>query len=338
MSPSRKPGRRSGRPDQNGQPSAIRPDPYDRDRLGRRGVGQRREPSFNGQLAASPELAPCTLACCPLALRNVILLPMSASTTSSPLVDPHQQTVLRQLIQAGERGDKKARQIAQRARIVLLASEGHSLEDIARQEGISMRTAWVWRADFMRDGVPALTPKRCNPPPVISINDQQRAALEELLVAGRSGNKRAQMIARRAKAILLAAQGTIFTDICRELDVGPSSVAMWFERFARLGMDAITKVRTYAPVLQPTAQQRRELQRLVRAGRNGDNVDQDLAMRHCHQPRVRARSTLVVNWAYRQRRYGVGWSNLCVWACRASHPGSVRQRWCYRLIAASEPS
>ena len=109
-------------------------------------------------------------------------MPMSAtaSTTGSSLVDPHQQTVLRQLVQAGERGDKTARRIAQRARIVLLASEGRSLEDIARQEGISTRTTWVWRADFMRDGVPALTPKRCNPPPAVSINDQQRAALETI--------------------------------------------------------------------------------------------------------------------------------------------------------------
>ena len=204
---------------------------------------------------------------------------MSASTTSSSLADPHQQTVLRQLVQAGERGDKTARQIAQRARIVLLASEGHSLEDIARQEGISMRTAWAWRTGFMRDGVPALTPKRCNPPPTVSINDQQRVALEELLVAGQNGDQRAQKIARRAKAILLAAQGTIFTDICRELGVGTNTAAMWFERFARLGLDGIAKERTYAPVLQLTAQQRRALWKLVRAGRTGDKADRDIAMR-----------------------------------------------------------
>ena len=204
---------------------------------------------------------------------------MSASTTSSSLADPHQQTVLRQLVQAGERGDKTARQIAQRPRIVLLASEGHSLEDIARQEGISMRTAWAWRTGFMRDGVPALTPKRCNPPPTVSINDQQRVALEELLVAGQNGDQRAQKIARRAKAILLAAQGTIFTDICRELGVGTNTAAMWFERFARLGLDGIAKERTYAPVLQLTAQQRRALWKLVRAGRTGDKADRDIAMR-----------------------------------------------------------
>ena len=142
-----------------------------------------------------------------------------------------------------------------------------------------MRTAWAWRTSFMRDGVPALTPKRCNPPPTVSIGDQQRVALEELLVAGQNGDQCAQKIARRAKAILLAAQGKIFTDICRELGVGTNTAAMWFERFARLGLDGIAKERTYAPVLQPTAQQRRELQRLVRAGRNGDNVDRDIAMR-----------------------------------------------------------
>ena len=51
MSTSRKPNRRSGRPDQTGQPSAIRPDPYDRDRLGHMGSGQAREPSINSQLA-----------------------------------------------------------------------------------------------------------------------------------------------------------------------------------------------------------------------------------------------------------------------------------------------
>ncbi len=222
----------------------------------------------------SPEQAPCALA-----LRHAILMPMSASTKGSSLIDPHQQMILRQLVQAGERGDKTASQIAQRARIVLLASEGRSLEDIARQEGISMRTAWAWRTDFMRDGVPALTPKRCNPPHTVSVNDQQHAALEELLVAGQNGNPRAQKIARRAKAILLAAQGAILTDICRELDVGYNSVVLWFERFARLGMDGIVKERTCSPLLQPTAQQRRALQKLVRAGRNGDNVDQDLAMR-----------------------------------------------------------
>ena len=51
MSTSRKPNRRSGRPDQTGQPSAIRPDPYDRDRLGHMGSGHAREPSINSQLA-----------------------------------------------------------------------------------------------------------------------------------------------------------------------------------------------------------------------------------------------------------------------------------------------
>ena len=51
MSPSRKPGRRSGRPDQTGLPSAIRPDPYDRDRLGHMGGGHAHEPSIHSQLA-----------------------------------------------------------------------------------------------------------------------------------------------------------------------------------------------------------------------------------------------------------------------------------------------
>ena len=51
MSTSRKPSRRSGRPDQTGRLSAIRPDPYDRDRLGRMGSGHAREPSINSQLA-----------------------------------------------------------------------------------------------------------------------------------------------------------------------------------------------------------------------------------------------------------------------------------------------
>ncbi len=51
MSTSRKPSRRSGRSDQSGQPSVIRPDPYDRDRLGRMGSARAREPSITGQLA-----------------------------------------------------------------------------------------------------------------------------------------------------------------------------------------------------------------------------------------------------------------------------------------------
>ncbi len=51
MSTSRKPGRRSGRPDQTGRPSPIRPDPYDRDRLGHMGGGHAHEPSINSQLA-----------------------------------------------------------------------------------------------------------------------------------------------------------------------------------------------------------------------------------------------------------------------------------------------
>ncbi len=41
----------SVRPAQAGQPSAIRPDSYDRDRLGRMGTGHAREPSINSQLA-----------------------------------------------------------------------------------------------------------------------------------------------------------------------------------------------------------------------------------------------------------------------------------------------
>ena len=51
MSTSRKPNRRSSRPDQTAPPSAIQPDPYDRDRLGRIGSGHAREPSINSQLA-----------------------------------------------------------------------------------------------------------------------------------------------------------------------------------------------------------------------------------------------------------------------------------------------
>ena len=228
-------------------------------------------------LVDSPEQAPCALA-----LRNAILMPMSAttSTTGSSLTDPHQRTALHALVQAGEGGKQEMQKIARRARIVLLAAEGYSLKEIARRLGVSTCTASEWRTRFRRWGLAALSQPRCNPPPRIILSAGQRNALKKLAEAGSGGDRSARNIGRRAVAILLAADGQTITEICRELSVAPIFAATWFQRFAHLGVEGIAQDKTDAPVLQVTATQRRTLQRLIQAGRHGNNqVDRELAVR-----------------------------------------------------------
>jgi transposase len=83
---------------------------------------------------------------------------MFTSAPALPL-DPTQQQRLEHLVRAGTTPQK----VAQRARIILLASEGRPNRAIAKAVGMSRPTVLLWRARFAAAGVPGLLRERPRP-------------------------------------------------------------------------------------------------------------------------------------------------------------------------------
>ena len=71
---------------------------------------------------------------------------------------------------------------------------------------------------------------------VIELTDEQRRQLQRWV---RSNTVSVRGGARRAKVVLLAAQGMDNREIARELDIGRIQVGRWRERFAEGGVAAI---------------------------------------------------------------------------------------------------
>ena len=70
---------------------------------------------------------------------------------------------------------------------------------------------------------------------VIELTDEQRRQLQRWV----RSNTVSVRLARRAKVVLLAAQGMDNREIARELDIGRIQVGRWRERFAEGGVAAI---------------------------------------------------------------------------------------------------
>ena len=88
-----------------------------------------------------------------------------------------------------------------------------------------------------------------------------------MVQAGEQGDQKAQIKARRAKAILLSAEGKNQTHIGRELGVSSTTVWGWLEQFVRLGVPGITSpLRAETLVLPVNSRQRTILSRLADAG------------------------------------------------------------------------
>src|SRR5947209_18462933 len=71
-------------------------------------------------------------------------------------IDPNQRKRLAHLVRAGTTPQK----VAQRARIILLASEGMPNRAIAQAVDVSRTPVLLWRARFATAGVPALLRER----------------------------------------------------------------------------------------------------------------------------------------------------------------------------------
>src|SRR2546430_8278984 len=74
-------------------------------------------------------------------------------------IDPNQRKRLAHLVRAGTTPQK----VAQRARIILLASEGMPNRAIAQAVDVSRPTVLLWRARFAAAGVPGLLRERPRP-------------------------------------------------------------------------------------------------------------------------------------------------------------------------------
>ena len=171
-----------------------------------------------------------------------------------------------ELVNAGESGDAMAQSVALRARIILLAATGMLHTDIARELSVDHLTVWRWRKRFACWGVRGITAMRRTQ--VSSMTAAQRSELKRLIRAGEQGDQNAQIKARRAKAILLSAEGKNQGEIGLALGVSSTTVWGWLEQFVRLGVPGITsRLHTPTLVLPVNARQRKALSRLAAAGR-----------------------------------------------------------------------
>lgn len=207
-------------------------------------------------------------------------------SASPPLpVSPAQRATLIQMVKAARGGDDQARKLAQRARIVLLAAEGKSQFQTAREIGISLNSVWRWRWAFARLGLPGITPQRITRPRVtrpgvtaLPVSPEQSAELHRFVEAGEDGDTQAQSIARRARIILLAATGRRTSDIARELKIDAQTVSRWRGQFTCWGVRGLTDMRR-TQVSAVSARQIMELKQLVKAGESGNPADQMVARR-----------------------------------------------------------
>ena len=175
--------------------------------------------------------------------------------------------------------------IARRARIVLLAAEGKSQFQTARDMGISLNSVWRWRWAFARLGLSGITPQPNTLPHVtrpgvtaLPVSPEQSAELHRFVEAGEDGDSQAQSIARRARIILLAAAGKRTSDIARELKIDAQTVSRWRGQFTCWGVRGLTDMRR-TQVSAVSARQIRGLQQLVKAGESDDPTDQIMARR-----------------------------------------------------------
>lgn len=127
--------------------------------------------------------------------------------------------------------------LAQRARIVLLASEGLANAEIARREGVQELAARMWRGRFVERGVAGLrdAPRRGRPTAAIVLNEEERAELERYVRRGTIG----QHLALRARIVLLCAEGLLNREIAGLLDVDEDTVGTWRKRFAQQRLDGL---------------------------------------------------------------------------------------------------
>lgn len=204
------------------------------------------------------------------------LMPPRTSRASS--VTPEQRSALEQLVNAATDGNKNASQVALRAQAMLLAADGAPNDRIANQIGATSDQVSLWRQRFSRNGVPGIMwePIPATLPLVVSAG--QRQSLLQLVDAGDFGGKRDQVIALRAKIILLAAKGMTNAGICAELGVGKDAVRIGRARFKEWGIPGVTQEQP-AQALVLNSQERSALKALIMVGQHGDENARETALR-----------------------------------------------------------
>lgn len=75
-----------------------------------------------------------------------------------------------------ERGGKTEQRLSQRAKAILLSSQGESLKEISKQTGLSWQNCGKWRARFQEEGIGGLKDKDRSGRPAI-INPMKRASV-----------------------------------------------------------------------------------------------------------------------------------------------------------------
>ena len=125
--------------------------------------------------------------------------------------------------------------LAQRARIVLAAAEGASNQQIAAGEGTTDTTVRLWRSRYARRGLAGLRDKKRTGRKTADIVLTE-AEKDELQRYVRRTSIR-QSLGKRARIVLLAAEGHNNGEIAALVGLNPTTVGVWRKRFAegRLG-------------------------------------------------------------------------------------------------------
>ena len=120
--------------------------------------------------------------------------------------------------------------LAHRARIVLLAADGHGNAEIARREETTPNTVRGWRKRYVEQGINGLRdqPRSGRPTATIVLTEEERAELNRYVRRSAISHG----LGRRARIVLLCAEGRNNSEIARMVGMTAGTVGRWRSRFA----------------------------------------------------------------------------------------------------------
>lgn len=165
-----------------------------------------------------------------------------------------EREALRRIVDA--EGSETAR--ARRASAVLLAAQGLEQREIADQVGLAPPTVARWVERYRREGIGGLAdrPRRRK-----KIVDEIAAVDRELLVSWMGSERIPEDVRRRARAMVLLADGVALKDICRTVGVSGPILWKWRNRYREHGVDGLCPRASAHAELEVPASERTLLER-----------------------------------------------------------------------------
>jgi transposase-like protein len=125
----------------------------------------------------------------------------------------------RAVLEGWARGEGDRPGLDLKARAVLLGADGVNCKEAARLTGAAANTVASWRKRFLAGGLESLASKAIAP---VALGAARRAALEGWAQGGGGPG-----LARKAKALLLLADGASLSEAARRTGVAPATVFSW---------------------------------------------------------------------------------------------------------------